>query len=66
MVSIKLLLLLLFCSVDIGSSESFLTGGELPKLLVQSMGHALHVFINGEHSGTQYACLFLLINIYLN
>ncbi|XP_076899289.1 beta-galactosidase 3-like [Bidens hawaiensis] len=41
-------------SVDIGSSESFLTGGELPKLLVQSMGHALHVFINGEHSGSSF------------
>ncbi|KAI3712856.1 hypothetical protein L1987_71424 [Smallanthus sonchifolius] len=41
-------------SVDIGSSESFLSGGELPKLLVQSMGHALHVFINGEHSGSSF------------
>ncbi|XP_071702809.1 beta-galactosidase 3-like isoform X2 [Rutidosis leptorrhynchoides] len=38
-------------SVDIDSSESFLRGGELPKLLVQSSGHVLHVFINGEHSG---------------
>ncbi|KAI3813578.1 hypothetical protein L1987_18305 [Smallanthus sonchifolius] len=41
-------------SVDIGSSESFLSGGELPKLLVQSMGHALHVFINGERSGSSF------------
>ncbi|XP_076933471.1 beta-galactosidase 3-like [Bidens hawaiensis] len=41
-------------SVDIGSSESFLTGGERPKLLVQSMGHALHVFINGELSGSSF------------
>ncbi|KAL8200416.1 hypothetical protein R6Q57_011755 [Mikania cordata] len=40
--------------VDIGSSESFLSGGELPKLLVQSMGHALHVYINGEYSGSSY------------
>lgn len=38
-------------SVDIGSSESFLRGGELPTLIVQSTGHALHVFINGQLSG---------------
>ncbi|KAJ0440104.1 putative beta-galactosidase [Helianthus annuus] len=41
-------------SVDVGSSESFLRGGEPPKLLVQSMGHALHVFVNGEHSGSSF------------
>lgn len=40
------------CSVDISSSESFLRGGELPTLIVQSTGHALHVFINGQLSGT--------------
>ncbi|KHF97862.1 Beta-galactosidase 3 [Gossypium arboreum] len=39
-------------SVDIGSSESFLHGGELPTLIVQSTGHAVHVFINGQLSGT--------------
>ncbi|KAL7131412.1 hypothetical protein ABFS83_12G001500 [Erythranthe nasuta] len=39
-------------SVDIGSSESFLHGGELPTLIVQSTGHALHVFINGQLSGS--------------
>nr|XP_043632613.1 beta-galactosidase 3-like [Erigeron canadensis] len=39
-------------SVDIGSTESFLHGGEHPKLLVQSTGHALHVFINGELLGS--------------
>ncbi|KAK2990447.1 hypothetical protein RJ640_011195, partial [Escallonia rubra] len=38
-------------SVDIGSSESFLRGGELPTLIVQTTGHALHVFINGQLSG---------------
>lgn len=38
-------------SVDIGSSESFLHGGELPTLIVQSTGHALHIFINGQLSG---------------
>ncbi|GMP27292.1 hypothetical protein CsSME_00003347 [Camellia sinensis var. sinensis] len=41
-------------SVDIGSSESFLRGGELPTLIVQSTGHALHVFINGQLSGSAF------------
>ncbi|KAJ1408837.1 Glycoside hydrolase, family 35 [Sesbania bispinosa] len=41
-------------SVDIGSSESFLRGGELPTLIVQSTGHAVHVFINGQLSGSAY------------
>jgi len=40
-----------FYSVDVDSSESFLNGGGRPKLLVQSSGHALHVFVNGEYSG---------------
>jgi hypothetical protein len=39
-------------SVEIGQSESFLRGGELPTLIVQSTGHAVHVFINGQLSGT--------------
>ncbi|XP_047310478.1 beta-galactosidase 3-like isoform X2 [Impatiens glandulifera] len=42
-------------SVDIGSSESFLRGeGKLPTLIVQSTGHALHVFINGQLSGSAF------------
>ncbi|XP_058755763.1 beta-galactosidase 3-like [Vicia villosa] len=41
-------------SVDIGSSESFLHGGELPTLIVQSTGHAVHVFINGQLSSSTY------------
>ncbi|GLT39194.1 hypothetical protein SLA2020_134000 [Shorea laevis] len=41
-------------SVDIGSTESFLHGGELPTLNIQSTGHALHVFINGQLSGSAY------------
>ncbi|KAG5062218.1 hypothetical protein JHK85_003401 [Glycine max] len=41
-------------SVDIGSSESFLRGGELPTLIVQSTGHAVHVFINGQLSGSAF------------
>ncbi|KAM7529661.1 hypothetical protein LguiB_033071 [Lonicera macranthoides] len=38
-------------SVEIHSSESFLHSGELPTLVVESTGHALHVFINGQPSG---------------
>ncbi|XP_052196199.1 beta-galactosidase 3 [Diospyros lotus] len=41
-------------SVDIGSSESFLRGGEWPTLIVQSTGHAVHVFINGQLSGSAF------------
>ncbi|CAK8539944.1 unnamed protein product [Lathyrus sativus] len=41
-------------SVDVGSSESFLRGGKLPSLIVQSTGHAVHVFINGRLSGSAY------------
>ncbi|XP_019446869.1 PREDICTED: beta-galactosidase 3-like [Lupinus angustifolius] len=41
-------------SVDIGSSESFLRGGETPTLVVQSTGHAVHVFINGQLSGSAF------------
>ncbi|CAA2982995.1 beta-galactosidase 3 [Olea europaea subsp. europaea] len=41
-------------SVDIGSSESFLHGGEHPTIIVQSTGHALHVFVNGQLSGSAY------------
>lgn len=39
-------------NVDIRPSESFLRGGELPNLIVQSTGHALHVFVNGQLSGS--------------
>ena len=38
-------------SVDIKSSESFLRGGKLPVLSIESAGHALHVFVNGQLSG---------------
>ncbi|PON99542.1 Glycoside hydrolase [Trema orientale] len=41
-------------SVDIGASESFLHGGELPTLIVQSTGHAVHVFINGQLTGSAF------------
>ena len=42
---------LFFSSVDINSNEGFLQGGQLPSLTVQSAGHTLHVFINGQLSG---------------
>ncbi|GAB4847486.1 Beta-galactosidase 3 [Ancistrocladus abbreviatus] len=41
-------------SVDISPSESFLRGGELPTLLVQSTGHAVHVFVNGQLIGSAF------------
>ncbi|KAJ4827478.1 Beta-galactosidase 3 [Turnera subulata] len=41
-------------SVDISSAESFLRGGQLPSLTVQSAGHAMHVFINGQLSGSAH------------
>ncbi|MQL78912.1 hypothetical protein Taro_011332 [Colocasia esculenta] len=41
-------------SVDISASEGYLNGGELPVIIVQSAGHALHVFVNGELSGSAY------------
>ncbi|KAK9271001.1 hypothetical protein L1049_026589 [Liquidambar formosana] len=41
-------------SVDISSSESFLRGGRTPTLNVESKGHAVHVFINGQLSGSAY------------
>ncbi|GJT69107.1 beta-galactosidase [Tanacetum coccineum] len=40
--------------VRVGSNEGFLKSGKWPTLLVQSAGHALHVFINGQLSGTVY------------
>lgn len=38
-------------SVDISPSESFLRGGQKPTLNVDSAGHALHVFVNGQFLG---------------
>lgn len=41
-------------SVDISSSESYLKGGQKPILTVQSAGDFLHVFINGQYSGSAF------------
>ncbi|XP_058073893.1 beta-galactosidase-like [Magnolia sinica] len=43
--------------VTIDPDEGFLKKGEYPVLSVLSAGHALHVFINGELSGTVYGSL---------
>jgi hypothetical protein len=39
-------------SVDINPSETFLQGGKPLSLSVQSAGHALHIFINGQLQGS--------------
>ncbi|XP_027929535.1 beta-galactosidase 1-like isoform X2 [Vigna unguiculata] len=43
--------------VVLDSREGFLTNGKDPILTVFSAGHALHVFINGQLSGTSYGSL---------
>ncbi|KAI5665465.1 hypothetical protein M9H77_15318 [Catharanthus roseus] len=43
--------------VKIDSYEGFLKGGKWPVLNVFSAGHALHVFVNGQLSGTVYGSL---------
>ncbi|KAK4562615.1 hypothetical protein RGQ29_005210 [Quercus rubra] len=40
--------------VDISPSESFLHQGQHPTITVQSAGHAMHLFINGRHSGSAF------------
>lgn len=41
-------------NVEISSSESFLRGGKWPTLNVESAGHAVHVFINGQFCGSAF------------
>uniref|UniRef100_A0A2N9EPW9 beta-galactosidase n=1 Tax=Fagus sylvatica TaxID=28930 RepID=A0A2N9EPW9_FAGSY len=43
--------------VKIDSDEGFLNNGQSPLLTIYSAGHALHVFINGQLSGTAYGGL---------
>ncbi|CAI9114312.1 OLC1v1015007C6 [Oldenlandia corymbosa var. corymbosa] len=43
--------------VRIDGSEGYLKSGNWPVLSVMSAGHALHVFINGQLSGTVYGSL---------
>ncbi|ESW08032.1 hypothetical protein PHAVU_009G012700 [Phaseolus vulgaris] len=41
-------------SIDISSSETFLRDGQKPSINVQSAGHAVHVFVNGQFSGSAF------------
>lgn len=41
-------------SVDINPSESFFHGGDRPTLIVESTGHAVHVFVNGQLIGSSF------------
>ncbi|KAL6563290.1 hypothetical protein OROHE_005877 [Orobanche hederae] len=43
--------------LKIGSKEGFLKDGKWPVLMVESAGDGLHVFINGQLSGTAYGGL---------
>ncbi|KAL8153284.1 hypothetical protein V2J09_011044 [Rumex salicifolius] len=43
--------------IKIGSDEEFLRSGKNPVLTVLSAGHAMHVFVNGQLSGTAYGSL---------
>ncbi|KAI3832427.1 hypothetical protein MKX03_020661 [Papaver bracteatum] len=43
--------------VKIEPNEEFLKSGKYPELTIISAGHALHVFINGQLSGTAYGSL---------
>ncbi|MED6125012.1 Beta-galactosidase 1 [Stylosanthes scabra] len=43
--------------VVINSNEGFLRNGKDPVLTAMSAGHAMHVFINGQLSGTAYGSL---------
>ncbi|KAK4257779.1 hypothetical protein QN277_007322 [Acacia crassicarpa] len=43
--------------VNIDSDEAFIKRGESPILTAMSAGHALHVFINGQLSGTVFGSL---------
>ncbi|XP_065016121.1 beta-galactosidase 5-like [Musa acuminata AAA Group] len=41
-------------SVDVSPAEGFLRGRKRPVLMVESAGHALHIFVNGQLSGSAY------------
>ncbi|KAK8594908.1 hypothetical protein V6N13_015821 [Hibiscus sabdariffa] len=46
-----------YLCVKIDSNEGFLRNGKSPVLTVLSAGHALHVFVNGQLSGSSYGSL---------
>ncbi|KAL9229534.1 hypothetical protein vseg_004991 [Gypsophila vaccaria] len=41
-------------SVHVNPSESFFHGGKLPTLIVESTGHAVHAFVNGQPIGSAF------------
>ncbi|XP_010483173.1 PREDICTED: beta-galactosidase 4 [Camelina sativa] len=43
--------------VTIGAGERFLKTGDYPLLTVMSAGHVVHVFVNGQLSGSAYGAL---------
>ncbi|CAJ2637955.1 unnamed protein product [Trifolium pratense] len=43
--------------VNISPNEAFLKNGQSPVLTAMSAGHVLHVFVNGQYSGTAYGSL---------
>ncbi|CAJ2649876.1 unnamed protein product [Trifolium pratense] len=43
--------------VNIDPNEGFIKNGQSPLLTIMSAGHAMHVFINGQLSGTVYGSL---------
>ncbi|CAI8610271.1 unnamed protein product [Vicia faba] len=47
-------------SVNIDQNEGFIKNGQSP-LTINSAGHAMHVFINGQLSGTVYGSLRLFV-----
>ncbi|KAF5935208.1 hypothetical protein HYC85_026337 [Camellia sinensis] len=44
-------------NVNIQPGEAFLKNGQSPTLTIMSAGHTLHIFINGQLSGTTYGSL---------
>ncbi|CAL5199249.1 unnamed protein product [Lathyrus oleraceus] len=43
--------------VNIDQNEGFIKNGKSPLLTINSAGHVMHVFINGQLSGTEYGSL---------
>ncbi|MCH90421.1 beta-galactosidase, partial [Trifolium medium] len=43
--------------VNISPNEGFIKNGQSPVLTAMSAGHVLHVFVNGQYSGTAYGSL---------
>lgn len=58
----------LFSSIDLGNRDLPMRPDILPVLRVQSLGHAMHAFVNGEYVGKHIgtaACIYVCIYIYV-